>query len=153
MRLESLNAATVVEISNSAANLVQRQTPFVSNFRGYQSGFRGHHYRGGRGRSYSGGGRSNNQFNTFNKPLCQICGKAGHTALKCFYRYDLRYQNSVSNQTATSSDISSDESPAAIHNSQAYNPSPNIVNDTVWYLNSRATHLVTAEGKSMATKS
>ena len=44
MRLESLNAATIVEISNSAANLVQRQTPSVSNFRGYQSGFRGHHY-------------------------------------------------------------------------------------------------------------
>ena len=33
MRLESLNAATVVEISNSAANLVQRQTPSMSNFR------------------------------------------------------------------------------------------------------------------------
>ena len=52
MRLESLNAATVVEISDSAANLVQRQTPSMSNFRGHQSGFRGHrHCRGGRERS------------------------------------------------------------------------------------------------------
>ena len=71
MGLDSLNAATVVKSSNSAANLVQTQTPYVSNFQGYQSGFRGRRYRGGRGRSYSGGGRSHNQFNTFNKPLCQ----------------------------------------------------------------------------------
>ena len=120
---------------------------------GNQSDLCGRHSQGGRGLSYSGGGRSHNQFNTFNKPLCQICDKAGHTALKCFYRFDLRYQNSVSNQTATSSEISSDESPAAIHNSQAYIASPNIVNDTAWYLDSGATHHVTADGQSMATKS
>ena len=72
--------------------------------------------------------------------------------MKCFYRFDLRYQNSNSNQTATSSNISSENSPASIHKSQAYIGSPNIVNDAAWYLDIGATHHVTAEGQSMTTK-
>ena len=75
MRLESLSAATTVDLSSSSIQFAQRQF-----FQGGRGG-RGRSFAGGRGR-FSSGGRG---YNSFNKPLCQICGRMGHIALKCFY--------------------------------------------------------------------
>ena len=99
MRLESLSVATTVDLSSSTVHFAQRQS-----FQGGRGG-RGRSSAGGRGRFPSGG----RGYNSFNKPLCQICGRMGHIALKCFYRFDARYQNQFQNQKPLG-EYSADES-------------------------------------------
>ena len=79
---------------------------------------RDHNHNFGGGSHYGGGSYSNpNQFQNFNsgfsprpqtynqtkqssnknpgqssRPICQICGKNGHSALDCYHRMDFRYQ-------------------------------------------------------------
>ena len=77
------------------------------------------------------GGRNPHSSSNFDKPMCQICGKTGHTALKCFHRFDLTYQNQTHSPTSTE-----DASLDSTSNSQAYIASPNVVNHTTWYLDS-----------------
>ncbi|RVW66115.1 hypothetical protein CK203_007505 [Vitis vinifera] len=33
------------------------------------------------------------QYASGNRPICQICGKTGHTALDCYHRFDYSYQD------------------------------------------------------------
>ena len=82
--------------------------------------------------------------------MCQICGKTGHTALKCFYRFDLQDQNQIQFQKLSSA-IPEEELP--VQQSQAYIASPTTVNDASWFLDSGATHHVAATSDSMTTKS
>ena len=103
MRLKSLSAATTVDLSISFVHFVQRQS-----FRGGHSG-RGSFSAGGRGRFPSCG----RGYNSFNKPLCQICRRMGHIALKCFYRFDVRYQNQSHNQKLLG-DYSANESSISV---------------------------------------
>ena len=84
--------------------------------------------------------------------MCQICGKTGHTALKCFYKFDLQDQNQTQLQKLSSA-IPKEESSIPVQQSQAYIASPTIVNDASWFLDSGATHHVAATSDSMTTKS
>jgi hypothetical protein len=58
--------------------------------RGFGAPSRGSGHRHGRGRGNMGGrgssGSSNN--NSSSRPQCQLCGKIGHTAKKCWYGYE-----------------------------------------------------------------
>ena len=76
----------------------------------------------------------------------------GHIALKCFYRFDVRYQNQFQNQKALG-EYSADESSTPVSQSQAYIASPTTVNDASWFLDSGATHHVTSSTDSMNTNS
>ncbi|XP_010462983.1 PREDICTED: uncharacterized protein LOC104743624 [Camelina sativa] len=67
-----------------------------------QRGRGGHHVRGGystRGRGFSqqvnsSGWNQNQSGNSANpRPVCQICGRTGHVALKCWNRFDASYQS------------------------------------------------------------
>jgi hypothetical protein len=51
---------------------------------------RGRHGGGGRGhgRGNGGGAGGHNSGNHDDRPICQICGKAGHAALRCRRRFD-----------------------------------------------------------------
>ena len=51
-----------------------------------------------RGRS-RGRGRGSS-FSSDSRPICQLCGKTGHIAPKCFHRFDLSYQDSSPNMPA-----------------------------------------------------
>ena len=142
MKLETLSAATTVDLSSSSVHFAQQKL-----FRG-GSGGRGRFFAGGRGRFPSGG----RGYNSFNKPLCQICGRMGHMALKCFYRFDVTYQNQFQNQKAWG-EYSADDSSTPVSQSQAYITSLTTVNDASWFLNSEATHHVTSTIDSMNTNS
>jgi hypothetical protein len=75
---------------------------------------RGPHH-GGEARSHGRGtfyGRDNPS-----RPQCQICGKIGHTALKCWYRNDDAYQE--------------DPHSAVVANTSSYQIDPNWYSDTV----------------------
>ena len=69
---------------------------------------RGRHYRGrrggyrGRGSSFSTRGRGFHQqissprnSDSDSRPVCQICGKPGHPALRCYHRFDFSYHDDV----------------------------------------------------------
>lgn len=52
-------------------------------------GGRDNHNDGGQG----GDARNNNfNHNNGNRPVCQVCGKIGHVALKCYHCFDHCYQ-------------------------------------------------------------
>ena len=67
--------------------LFKNQLSPPSSFRSYQPNSRGRSSIGGHGYHHSG---------SVNKPLCHICGKAGHIDLKSFHRFDMNFQNSPS---------------------------------------------------------
>lgn len=46
----------------------------------------------------SGGNEGNN--NDDNRPVCHVCGKVGHVALKCCHRFDHSYQAAEGHVTA-----------------------------------------------------
>ncbi|XP_048600004.1 uncharacterized protein LOC106352005 [Brassica napus] len=106
-RLQSYEATSDV-LPNMA---FQTQRGFYNNYnrgrgnnysrsRGGFSNRGGYSSRGGfstRGRGFtqqvsnSGGNNNNNNNNT--RPVCQICGRTGHSALRCWNRFDNSYQS------------------------------------------------------------
>ncbi|KAF5460168.1 hypothetical protein F2P56_020055 [Juglans regia] len=61
------------------------------------------------------------------KPTCQVCGKVGHSAIKCFYRFDYAYQSDPP-RNLTANYSSSCASP-----------------DQSWYLDTAATNHITSD--------
>ncbi|PON91412.1 Zinc finger, CCHC-type, partial [Trema orientale] len=129
MRLEHLLSTTSVDLSSPSAHLTS------ANFK--KNGCPSQYPRGptnyrGRGRGMRGG--------RGNKPVCQVCGKAGHIALKCYHRFDLSFQG----------DSSSSSTPQANQANQAFVTTNTAVNDGAWYMDSGATNHVTADLSNLA---
>ncbi|KAF5482597.1 hypothetical protein F2P56_003155 [Juglans regia] len=102
-----------------------------SSHRGRNSSFRG----GRRGRGGCNGGRNaaastSNYFQ--NRPdtrlYCQVCSKAGHSALTCYYRFDHAYQ-----------------APAPSSLAANFTALPPHVSTSNWFPDSAATHHFTAD--------
>lgn len=89
---------------------------------GPNSGNRG---RGGFGRG--GGGRGDGKL----KPICQLCGKIGHTVVKCWKRFDTSYSGE-------------EKSVAAATNSYGV--------DTNWYIDTGATDHITGELEKLTVR-
>jgi hypothetical protein len=79
----------------SSVNAIQCQSPSPSTGRGrgFSSNYRG------RGRGHGRGSPSSGIFNT-NRPICQICPKLGHTANRCYNRFDHSYQQAPTGPSA-----------------------------------------------------
>ncbi|KAK9984565.1 hypothetical protein SO802_034090 [Lithocarpus litseifolius] len=56
-----------------------------------QSQFFGHSYNG-QGQFLPSQSQSKSNFQQGQRPVCQICGKNGHTALDCYHRMNFAYQ-------------------------------------------------------------
>jgi hypothetical protein len=69
----------------------------------------------------------NNNTSFQPRHTCQVCGKQGHTALRCYHRFDQGYQGESST------------------NPQAFYSSPTLVTDDNWYPDTGATHHLTNE--------
>ena len=80
-----------------------------------------------------------------NSPVCQVCGKLGHIALKCYYRFDLSYQDNFDNQN-------SNESGNGAQQHQAYIATPVIVHNEAWCMDSSATNHVTSKSNNLGVK-
>ena len=105
---ESLNEGMEFKDSTfaMAVNSTSKFNNTGDNFHTYNQS--NHNNRGrGRGNNVRGQGRgpgpSSSQFNHFSpqpqgpnaraeRPICQICGKAGHLAIDCYHRMDYAYQ-------------------------------------------------------------
>ncbi|KAK0586960.1 hypothetical protein LWI29_015268 [Acer saccharum] len=94
-RLEQLTSLKNASLNQASANFASTKG---GNFGQKQQGQsfgqgRGHYFsqnnnRGG-GRSRGRNGRNNNS-----RPTCQVCGKIGHSAAVCYYRFDNHYMGS-----------------------------------------------------------
>ncbi|KAA8547824.1 hypothetical protein F0562_004253 [Nyssa sinensis] len=56
-------------------------------------------YRG-RGRGNRGKGGQSPHHPSNPRPVCQVCGKIGHTTIQCYYRFDHAYQGTPPNMAA-----------------------------------------------------
>lgn len=81
-----------------------------------------------------------------NKPVCQICGKQGHVALRCWHQIDEDYQASANPNGYTSGAKSAAymATPPA-----AYIATPKGVMDPSWYADNGATNQVTANMENL----
>jgi histone deacetylase 1/2 len=100
-------------------------------------GGRGGGGRDGRGRGRGGGnggrggfGRGNDNKNNGNRPTCQLCGKIGHTVIKCWKRFDTSFTG--------------EEKVAGAATSYGV--------DTNWYLDTGATDHITGELEKLSVK-
>ena len=80
MRIQSLASSTIDSVQANLANLNMQ-----NNNRGQWRGSRPYN-RGGKSRS---NGRSAGRGN---RVTCQLCGKPGHSVLKCYHRFDISFQ-------------------------------------------------------------
>ncbi|XP_020962906.1 uncharacterized protein LOC110264842 [Arachis ipaensis] len=123
------------------ANLTQTQSQltFPSD--------RGSWSRRRRGDRFGRGGRSSNQGN---RPQCQLCGCLGHVVQTCFHRLDPNFQaygtSSPSPQPVYPYSNTQPPPPSSqFHQSRAYFSNPNLNPESVWYLDSGASHHVTPD--------
>nr|XP_051221969.1 uncharacterized protein LOC127340237 [Lolium perenne] len=86
------------------------------------------HGNGGRGNAHGNGGRGQGRGGGNNngapRPVCQICNKVGHIALRCYSRFDHAYGGEEEHST---------------NHAAAYQV------DTNWYMDSRATDHITGD--------
>lgn len=125
MRLDQQTSA--LDLPPATANFTNRS--FTPRGRGYR-GHGGHPFNRGRGYFPNNRGRGS-YFSpdaaTNSRPTCQMCGKLGHTAFRCYHRQD---------------PIPDQQAPAS---PQTYYSTPTLPAEDVWYPNTGTTHHVTNE--------
>lgn len=161
-RLEQKNSATSEFSINLVANTKNKGTQtnlrFESSANIHQEaqGGRGN-YTHERGRGFNRGRGRGRSFN--NRPKCQICGKIGHTAVRCYFRFESNYN---SNQQVTPNQGTSRSHSYNVNLTQARGDTGNTPNHQVsqgenqiyvaedgdllnesWFPDSGATHHVT----------
>ena len=161
-RLENFHSIQMTDVSSASANVLhKRDTTGFQNVRQYSyqsssttrlqnfgqhpspSSSRGSwHSPRGRGRRGHHNGRS---FSN-SKPLCQICGKTGHSALKCYHRFDVSYHGVVMPNNLSSL-VSSSQFP------QTHIATASTIHDSAWYFDSGATYHSTPNSAALISKS
>ena len=101
----------------------------------FQQGNRGNYNNRGNGRGRGRGGRGH--F----RPVCQICGKTGHLASTCYFRFDHNFTASHNTQSTSQNS-----------NATAFIASPETVNDPSWYVDSGATNHIIADLNNLHVK-
>ena len=104
-----------------------------------QGSWHGPHGHGGRG-------RHNGQSFSNSKPLCQIYGKTGYSALNCYHHFDVSYHGVVMSNNL-SSPISSSQFP------QTHIATTSTIHDSSWYLDSGAILHTMPNSVSLSSKS
>ena len=92
-------------LSHEGRILQKSSTDVVANYSNYPrrgSTWNGHQNQGGRNNNNNNRGRGRGR-SYYNRPQCQLCGKLGHTVLKCYYRFDQNFQGSGGTNQASSS--------------------------------------------------
>lgn len=144
-RLEHLNFlrndVAEININQTSANLSQRTGSNYHGFRTYRPG------NGGRFTKFSshrGGRRGRNRGGYFyggnDRLICQVCGKVGHRANICNFRYDDRYTGFPPNQRTCYNN-----SPIALV------ASPSTVNDPAWYTDTGASNHITSDNGNLTS--
>ena len=91
------------------------------------------------------GGCGRHQFRGRNllKLFFQMCGKSGHSTVKCCHRFDLNFHSASLSHTTTN---------PLSQFPQAQIATASSINDLAWYLDSGATHHTTSNDASLTSK-
>jgi len=111
-------------IQQPSANIAQRQYTFPR-----RGGFHD------MGRVHRGGYNSSNRNHDQPSIVCQICGKIRHSAKKCYFRFDLSYQDAPPLQ--------------AKHGLVAMRHGSNNAWETAWHADTGATHHITNDANNL----
>ena len=121
------------------ANIVEKEGRKTE----YNGGGRGSHNgnaRGGFNARGRGRGRGRNSW-TNSRTFCQICGRPGHVAYKCYNRFDANFQGPPSNSNTAS------------NNNEFYASPDTLGTVTEWLMDSGATNHITSDTSTMSQKS
>uniref|UniRef100_A0A803QPL8 Polyprotein n=1 Tax=Cannabis sativa TaxID=3483 RepID=A0A803QPL8_CANSA len=130
-----INQHTIDTLSNVQANLAN-----FSQNNSYRGGYNGRdqrsNNRGGRGYLSNWGGRGN-------RPVCQLCGKACHSAHKCYHRFDISFTGPASSKNSNSD--------TSFENPQVNLAKTPITSDIsgAWFLDTRVTHHMTTNFQNL----
>ena len=137
---------SATEPNYSQNNQYSQQAPNFTQYRGRggSNGCFGYN----RGRGYSTRGRGFHQQisaannttpgDAVNRPTCQICGRFGHNALKCYRRFDISYQSTDLPSAMAALHVTNDPP----SNDQSYN-------GTEWYPDTSASAHVTSSHQNL----
>ena len=126
-------ATPEVTVSANYADKSQQKNENSSNNRGFNNFANNRGGTNGRGRGRRGRGRGWNNNN--NRLFCQLCGKPGHVAFKCFYRFDQNFQGQSSN-----------------NNNAYFGAFPDVSANPEWLLDSGATNHITSDPSNIHYK-
>ncbi|XP_010484950.1 PREDICTED: uncharacterized protein LOC104763247 [Camelina sativa] len=110
-KLQSYDDAS--SVTPHLAFMTDKTNPCAPQFQPSQRG-RGGRFGQNRGRGgYTTRGRGFSQHQSVSpsqgqRPICQICGRIGHTAIKCYNRFENNYQTEVPTQAFASLQVSDD---------------------------------------------
>lgn len=152
----SVNLATTNLASVNIAH-VERQTTNSqpSNF-SHPNQNRGSSYNQNRGYNSNRGNRyqTRGRYSPYplnNRPICQLCGKMGHTAVICHHRYDKADSHHVSSSKPNAPTPPAPQEPN-VGNSTTLMAYPETLQDPSWYLDSGASNHVTTDFGKLTLK-
>lgn len=137
--------------ANVASGGFRGNSNYRGNFNNQRDGFqkggytrntnntRGKHFtRGNKSR-----GRGGRYHGNFNRPQCQLCGRPGHVAMSCYYRFGQNFNGQSSGNTPTEQHQST---------MSAFVASPELFSDPAWYADSGASNHCTAVPENLQCK-
>lgn len=137
--LEQIHSFQNLSINSASANLAHSASKNSSNENKNKSNWR-RSPRGGRGR---GRGRGRYGRNQNSRPICQVCGKLGHTASICYHRYNRAYIG-ITPEKQQNQNSSNSANPYS-----AYLTTPDSMIDQQWYMDNGASHHVTNNSQAL----
>ena len=157
----SLHHVTSLLLSHEGRILQRNSSDIVANYSNYSNyskrGSNSNQTQGGRGLNTRGRCRGGRNYYNNSRPQCQLCGKIGHTVLKCYYRFDQNFHGSgMINGANSSGHQNSQRSNANLAHTQSEFPLENAPleamltcaegkNDDSWYPDSGATNHITKD--------
>lgn len=109
--------------------------PFLSAHVAYRGGSTNQFSTSRGGNSYFKGGRGQSSGNR--QVICQLCGKAGHVAIKCFKRFDVHY---------TGQSLNSPQAFVSASNGENFQVST----DGGWFVDSGTPHHITNDPTNLS---
>lgn len=141
-RSDSLNLQEVQYMLQAHEIRMQQQSSIA-----YSSANMVYNSGGGRFSNYRGRGRGGRFGGRDNKMICQLCGRVGHVALKCFKRFDVHFTGATpTSPQAYLSDVNGMEN----DQEEYYYEQPY---ESTWYVDSGATNHITNDLTNMTVSS
>ena len=150
--LENFHSASALDLTAATAQIDLNHTNFHNTNESslHSVSPRGSFFNS-RGCNWQGRASFNGRGSRNSNPrlLCQICGRSGHLALKCYHRFNLSFagkqQTNFHAGSATQAHIVSTDT-------QAHIATSNSIQDEAWYLDCGATHHTTHNSAALESQ-